>query len=115
MSKVHQMIEIAETTHTGGLTDSSTIFTQQDFDEAGLYQVTLRVGGITNVQFYGRIASNQTWSRIATSGGMTTSTGDSPIAGIGVKTAAIPIYPQMMVRLTSPAANAITADITIME
>ena len=96
MSKVHKLIDV---TTAGADVTSSTIFCQHPLDEAGLYQITCTAGTITNVHFYGRLGSDHTWSRIATSGAIGTSTGNSPETSTGEKTAALTIYPQMYVEL----------------
>lgn len=96
MSKLHKMIDV---TTASADSNSDTIYPQHNYDEAGLYQVTCTAGTITDVFFYGRLGSDHTWEQIATTGAVTTATGDSPEVGVGVKTATLTIYPQMYVKL----------------
>ena len=110
MSRTHKMIDVAT---AGADVDSDVIVCQHDYDEAGLYQVSVTAGTITNVLFFGRLGSDHAWEQVATSGAMDTSTGDSPHAGRGVKIAAITIYPQMYVTLDVNSSPSCT--ISIME
>tara|TARA_R110000787_G_scaffold283281_4_gene395883 strand:+ start:14 stop:355 length:342 start_codon:yes stop_codon:yes gene_type:complete len=113
MSKIHQVHSVVSA--TGGVINSALIYPQHPADESGRYQVSITLGSITNVFFYGRLSAQHTWEQVAVSGAMTTSTGNSWEAA-GEKADALTIFPQMFVQFSSPAgANPIRAEVTIME
>ena len=110
MSLTHQLIKVAA---QGSDVDSDIIYCQHRLDEAGLYQVTVTGGDLTNCFFYGRLGTSHTWERVATSGAVSTSTGNSSEAGKGVKSDSPPIYPQMYVAID--VGSSVTCVVTIME
>ena len=110
MSMTHELFNV---TSQGTDVDSAIIYCQHRLDEAGLYQITVTGGSLTDCFFYGRLGSNHTWERVATSGAVDDSTGNSPEADHGVKSASLTIYPQMYVALDVNAA--VTCVVTIME
>ena len=110
MSMTHELFNV---TSQGTDVDSDIIYCQHRLDEAGLYQITVTGGSLTDCFFYGRLGSNHTWERVETSGAVSNSTGNTPEAGHGVKAASLTIYPQMYVALDVNAS--VTCVVTIME
>lgn len=94
MSNVNLILD--ETDAAASSTQNSSINSfQQEYDEAGLYQITVTSGSLTDVVFYGRLSSAHTWTAVATSGAVAAS-----VASIGGIVASLTIMPLMFARAT---------------